>query len=94
MALSLEPFTVTCMSMHPSPEWAVLRPSYFMQNFTDPGHGHGNYLRLIGHLHFIDFLERLDMLHLLVLVLGMENPIHEPIAEQEKNHLIDAIIDD
>ncbi|GIP47893.1 putative oxidoreductase YesF [Paenibacillus sp. J53TS2] len=33
------------------PEWAVLRPSYFMQNFTDPGHGHGNSLRQSGHLY-------------------------------------------
>jgi uncharacterized protein YbjT (DUF2867 family) len=23
-----------------APEWAVLRPSYFMQNFTEGGHGH------------------------------------------------------
>lgn len=23
-----------------APEWAVLRPSYFMQNFTEAGHGH------------------------------------------------------
>lgn len=24
-----------------APEWAVLRPSWFMQNFVDPHHGHG-----------------------------------------------------
>ncbi|MET3546370.1 uncharacterized protein YbjT (DUF2867 family) [Paenibacillus favisporus] len=28
-----------------APEWAVLRPSYFMQNFTNAGHGHGYSLR-------------------------------------------------
>lgn len=34
-----------------APEWAVLRPSYFMQNFTDPRHGHGSSLRQSGHLY-------------------------------------------
>lgn len=33
------------------PEWAVLRPSYFMQNFTDPSHGHGHSLRHSGHIY-------------------------------------------
>jgi len=34
-----------------APEWAVLRPSYFMQNFTDAGHGHGHSLRHSGHIY-------------------------------------------
>ncbi|GIP22256.1 NmrA family NAD(P)-binding protein [Paenibacillus sp. J22TS3] len=34
-----------------APEWAVLRPSYFMQNFTDARHGHGHSLRQSGHLY-------------------------------------------
>lgn len=34
-----------------APEWAVLRPSYFMQNFTDPGHGHAQSLRQEGHIY-------------------------------------------
>lgn len=34
-----------------APEWAVLRPSYFMQNFTDAGHGHGHSLRHSGYIY-------------------------------------------
>lgn len=34
-----------------APEWAVLRPSYFMQNFTDARHGHGHSLRQSGHIY-------------------------------------------
>lgn len=34
-----------------APEWAVLRPSYFMQNFTDARHGHGHSLRQSGRLY-------------------------------------------
>lgn len=34
-----------------APEWAVLRPSYFMQNFTDARHGHGHSLRHSGHIY-------------------------------------------
>ncbi|AIQ71718.1 oxidoreductase [Paenibacillus graminis] len=34
-----------------APEWAVLRPSYFMQNLTDARHGHGQSLRQSGHLY-------------------------------------------
>lgn len=34
-----------------APEWAVLRPSYFMQNFIDPSHGHGHSLRDSGHIY-------------------------------------------
>ncbi|MFJ7849229.1 ergot alkaloid biosynthesis protein [Peribacillus sp. NPDC097224] len=34
-----------------APEWAVLRPSYFMQNFTEPSHGHGHSLRHSGHIY-------------------------------------------
>ncbi|AWB46636.1 ergot alkaloid biosynthesis protein [Paenibacillus sp. CAA11] len=34
-----------------APEWAVLRPSYFMQNFTNPEHGHGHSLRHSGHIY-------------------------------------------
>lgn len=34
-----------------APEWAVLRPSYFMQNFTDPRHGHGHSLRHSGNIY-------------------------------------------
>ncbi|WP_145946427.1 NmrA family NAD(P)-binding protein [Paenibacillus sp. Y412MC10] len=34
-----------------APEWAVLRPSYFMQNFTNAGHGHGYSLRQSGQIY-------------------------------------------
>ncbi|ANS75948.1 NAD(P)-dependent oxidoreductase [Paenibacillus yonginensis] len=34
-----------------APEWAVLRPSYFMQNFTNAGHGHGHSLRHSGQIY-------------------------------------------
>ncbi|MCA1293251.1 ergot alkaloid biosynthesis protein [Paenibacillus sp. alder61] len=34
-----------------APEWAVLRPSYFMQNFTEPSHGHGYSLRHSGRIY-------------------------------------------
>jgi uncharacterized protein YbjT (DUF2867 family) len=34
-----------------APEWAVLRPSYFMQNFTEPSHGHGHSLRHSGNIY-------------------------------------------
>ncbi|SDZ56921.1 ergot alkaloid biosynthesis protein, AFUA_2G17970 family [Evansella caseinilytica] len=32
-----------------APEWSVLRPSYFMQNFTEAGHGHA--IRHNGHIY-------------------------------------------
>jgi uncharacterized protein YbjT (DUF2867 family) len=33
-----------------APEWAVLKPSWFMQNFLDPTHQHGNTLATRGEL--------------------------------------------
>lgn len=44
--------------------------------------------------YFIDFLERMDMLRLLVIVLSVEIPLHKPVPKYEKDQLVDAMISD
>ncbi|MNL01254.1 hypothetical protein D3C87_1217190 [compost metagenome] len=45
-------------------------------------------------LHFMDFLEHMDALRLLVIVLCVEISLYKPVAEYEKDQLIDAMIGD
>lgn len=47
-----------------------------------------------GGLHFMDFLERMEMLRLFVIVLCVEIPLHKPVSEAEKDQLLDAMFGD